>query len=531
MPDTQHIAEVLLENLYDINHPVNQVGTSIQGIVIRERWNRRATVRVVDHPYDGPEHPALFVSDKLHTSWRLAHAKLGTAIVRDGEGGDVTGIDIVIPGSEYIEPEPPIPPPAGFNVSTTTHENQRLVWQGTGVDYTGYHLDRLIVGTDSDYVRIATLPSGILTYFVQNLPADTMILYRIRRYSSSQTSGWSLTQRETDSAPVETLPPVQAGAITNTDIGEQELTWVYSEEENYEGFQIEKLEQGIDSDYQPLATVPAGTRSYSVDGLPDETPIWYRIRSGNTETEAISEWAVGSETTLPPVVTNPPRWNYLFDIDVQEEALPATVDISYAVVSELPLHTWVMDNDDDDILMNQDGSITIMSAFSGSINSSFTVSNDDGSATSRTITIEVHEAEVPIRYEPQYTDSFQRPDNPVIQGPEWEGVIWAASPYIRDYQLTVGLPIEGPDYWAMMNTDLSPNQYVMGELSLLPSGTNNSTLMIRGQGLGYVNAYMMIVSEGLLGVAVMIGGSEITPIALEEVTHRVSHVSFFDSNT
>lgn len=433
------IAEVLLSNLYDKEHDVNGVGTEVNGVMIRDRWNQSATVRVVDHPADSNDSPALFTNTARFKTWRLGKAKLGTAHVLY----DTSGIDIVIPGADaIINPETP-PPVTNFRIGLVTHNTLDLHWDPmwTEGDILGYHLEQLIVGEDADYIRIATLGLGVVTYVARNLPADALVRFRIRSYEAL-VGPWTLTEGVTDDEPVEILPPVDTGSITNTALNTQVLQWTYSGDaesyNNIDGYRVEKLEVGTDILYQPLAELPKETLTYEVTGLPSETLIFYRIRTENADEESI--WKSDSETTLPDVPLEPPEWDEVPAFSGEERDLPIDIDLSTYVTSETDLVNWRYFPVIDELSINQDGLLTFTEDFRPSVNIiSVSVDNDDGTGTSNTFQVEVEaDATTPDEDVVVLADNFNRPNEDLAASGTGRWDTWESPLTIINEEVTHG---------------------------------------------------------------------------------------------
>lgn len=518
--------EVTLENLYDTTHPVNLVGdaSELGGIVTRSRWNQTATVRVTDHPADvSEEDPALFTNTYSLNVWRLAKAKLGTATVR----WDVSGVDIVVPGTAIFTPIPKLSTVPSLSLVTNGTTVQVVSW-GLVANAQQYRLQRQRVGIEGDYVTYGAYDHPTSEATSSGLSADQVVRYRVRAEATGYTSGdWVLLSTVTQMAPVDTEVPVPRNlTLTNTGQQAMSVAWTYgATEPEPDTFDFEYLRQGTDPTWTGRVTVPGSYRGGAVSfDIEDNQLVQVRVRA--TLDGVDSAWASASQTSLPAAgAPEVPAWlqdTGTVTYDVTELPVVLTFDSNWidtpSAITAARINptaenlnvTFTSSSVSVEILANSNVGTTAVSVFASN-------ANGESQASSALNVIVTQETDVtdpnpPVEgEEPQWSSAFtsESPGAPLgdpIWYPDTSRWEYKQSTLTEDGDISVGV-IETDTYAATLSNDPLPyDHYIQGRI--------DSPLVGVGKASGFIIRYNPATNtfyQGIFGedfVAIQISDAE-----------------------
>jgi fibronectin type 3 domain-containing protein len=149
-----------------------------------------------------------------------------------------------------------------------------LSWNDIYSDEDGFRLER---STDSIvFTPVVTLPANTTNHVDANLLPNAFYAYRVAGFNSRGDSYYSMTVNAT-TLPLPPFPP--SGLVARPGpTSEIRLTWA-DNSNNETAFEIERSTDGLN--FNLIATVLAGTTSYSDTGLAESTQYHYRVRAKN----------------------------------------------------------------------------------------------------------------------------------------------------------------------------------------------------------------------------------------------------------
>ncbi|SDS43056.1 S8 family serine peptidase [Opitutus sp. GAS368] len=199
--------------------------------------------------------------------------------------------------SAATQSPPPTIPAAPSNLSATATSSSaiNLTWTDNTNNEDGFRVERSTDNTT--FTQVASLAANSTSYSDTGLAASTTYYYRVRAFNSAGNSGYSNTASATTQAPPPTVPAapsnLSASATSSSAIN---LTWT-NNATNAQGNTVERSTDN--ATFTQIASLAAGTTSYSDTGLTASTTYYYRVRAFNSAgNSAYSNTA--SATTQPP---------------------------------------------------------------------------------------------------------------------------------------------------------------------------------------------------------------------------------------
>ena len=201
-----------------------------------------------------------------------------------------------------------IPPAAPSNLGATAVSSSQidLSWTDNSSDETGFRIERKTSG--GSYSLIADVAAGTTSFSNTGLAELTTYIYRVYAYNNIGNSDYSPEATATTMEYVE--PPSAPSSLTATAVSSSQinLSWTDSST-NEDGFKIER-KTGSGS-YALIATVTAGTISYSNTGLASSTTYTYHVYAYNSGGNSGYSNEVSATTLtldLTPPTPNPSTW-------------------------------------------------------------------------------------------------------------------------------------------------------------------------------------------------------------------------------
>jgi uncharacterized lipoprotein YddW (UPF0748 family) len=196
---------------------------------------------------------------------------------------------------EYVPPPGPATP-SGLAATAVGSTQINLTWADNSSDELAFILAR---GTTSGgpYSTVATLGAGTTSYSDTGLAPDTTYYYVVR---ATNTIGSSSNSNQA-SAKTLVAAPAAPGGLTATAVSPTQINLSWADNSSNEiNFVVGRA--GLSGGpYTDIATLPAGTTSYSDTGLAASTPYHYVIRATNAGGASGNSNEAGTMTLpLPP---------------------------------------------------------------------------------------------------------------------------------------------------------------------------------------------------------------------------------------
>lgn len=192
--------------------------------------------------------------------------------------------------------------PTSLSISSKSSSSISLTWTDSSDNETGFYIERSLSST-SGFSQVGSVSSNVNTYSSFSLSASTTYYFRVRAYNGNGDSAYSNTASSTTNAPASTLPSAPSGltasAASSSSIS---LGWT-DNATNEDGFKIERSLSST-SGFAQIATVGAGTASYSSTGLNPSTLYYYRVRAYNGAGNSTYS-NIANATTNAPAATTP----------------------------------------------------------------------------------------------------------------------------------------------------------------------------------------------------------------------------------
>jgi titin len=174
--------------------------------------------------------------------------------------------------------------PSGLTAAAISSSQINLSWQDNATNEDGFQVERK-TGPSGTYAVIATIaPSAVLnvTHSDMTVAGSTQYFYRIRSFNVSWVSPPSNEANATTPAASIAAPTgLTATAVSSSQI---DLTWV-DNASNEDGYKVERsLTSG--SGFIEIANLPAGSQSYSSNGLNASTQYFFRVRAYNASSNS-----------------------------------------------------------------------------------------------------------------------------------------------------------------------------------------------------------------------------------------------------
>ncbi|HWQ33109.1 MAG TPA: fibronectin type III domain-containing protein, partial [Blastocatellia bacterium] len=133
----------------------------------------------------------------------------------------------------------------------------------------------------TNFAEIAQVGANVTTYNNTGLAANTSYSYRVRAFNAAGDSGYTNTASATTQAA--SSPPAAPTSLTATAASKSQINLAWTDNSNNEdGFKIERCQGSGCTNFAQIATVPAGTTSFSNTGLSSGTVYTYRVRAYNS---------------------------------------------------------------------------------------------------------------------------------------------------------------------------------------------------------------------------------------------------------
>jgi hypothetical protein len=164
--------------------------------------------------------------------------------------------------------------PTNLTANVLSNTQVALAWQDKSNNETSFRIERKTTGS---FAEIANVGAGVTTYTATGLSPNTAYSFRVRARANSTNSGYSNTATAT--TPGTPTPPSQL-RTTSTTASSVTIAW-NDNSSNETGFRLERRSLAS-STFQLLATLPAGTTSYTNINLSAVTRYEYRVRAEST---------------------------------------------------------------------------------------------------------------------------------------------------------------------------------------------------------------------------------------------------------
>jgi hypothetical protein len=167
--------------------------------------------------------------------------------------------------------------PSGLAATVASSTQINLTWTDNANNETGYLVERA-TGTGA-FGQVASIAAGSTSYSSTGLTASTGYSFRVRATNSAGNSAYSNTATATTSGTTNTAPAaptnLAAAATSNTQI---DLSWS-DNASNETGYLVERA-TGTGA-FGQVASIAAGSTSYSSTGLTAATSYSFRVRATN----------------------------------------------------------------------------------------------------------------------------------------------------------------------------------------------------------------------------------------------------------
>lgn len=170
----------------------------------------------------------------------------------------------------------------------------KLQSEPQAADPDGFQVERQLPGGSWSLVS-SPGPTG-RTYDDSGLSPGTYVGYRVRAQVGGAYSGWIQVNGYTDQESNDPLEPVSNFRVGVAASSSMRVDWEYAYS-NHTGFELQ-YDIGGQGNWGSLRQVPASSRQWTVEGLPQETLVKWRIRATNASTN--SEWRTTENSTTPP---------------------------------------------------------------------------------------------------------------------------------------------------------------------------------------------------------------------------------------
>lgn len=250
-------------------------------------WHPQGTNRTTAAPcvvaYSGGSQTVSVNQQVNGGTWNL----LGTFNFAAGTSGNVkitdgfpdAGMVVMADAIKFVFAGAPQPPsaPSGLTATAVSSSQINLAWTDNSSDETNFVVARSTTA-GGPYTDIATLAAGSTSYSNTGLTASTTYYYVVRATNAVGASANSnQASATTQAAPAVPAAPsnLAATVISRTQIN---LTWT-DNSTNETNFVVERKKST--GTYSVVATLAAGTTSYSNTGLTRNTTYLYRVKATN----------------------------------------------------------------------------------------------------------------------------------------------------------------------------------------------------------------------------------------------------------
>ncbi|HEX5650863.1 MAG TPA: M12 family metallo-peptidase [Steroidobacteraceae bacterium] len=191
--------------------------------------------------------------------------------------------------------------PSSLAVSSAAYNSVNLTWLDNATNESGYKVERSPDGVT--FTERASLGAGARSFTDSTVSASSRYYYRVRAYNSAGVSGYSnVVNVTTPAAP--TLPASPSSlTVTSVTYNSVSLSWL-DNATNESGYKVERSLDGVS--FAEVATLGAGSHTYTNGSLSASTPYSYRVRAYNSAGVSGYSNAVSTTTPAAPTVAAAP---------------------------------------------------------------------------------------------------------------------------------------------------------------------------------------------------------------------------------
>lgn len=193
--------------------------------------------------------------------------------------------------------------PSNLSAVATSEANISLSWISTSTVESSTIVQRS-VSSGTGFATIASL-TGVISYTDSGLTASTTYYYRVYETNSAGDSANSNEAFATTDAPAATTPNAPSG-LSSTAVYITTALFGWTDNSTDEtGFIIERSTSSSTGSFSQVATLPAGTNSYSDTSLNAGTSYYFRIVAYNGGGNSYSNVKTITTADLAPTLTIP----------------------------------------------------------------------------------------------------------------------------------------------------------------------------------------------------------------------------------
>jgi large repetitive protein len=209
--------------------------------------------------------------------------------------------------------------PTNLTATPASVAQINLAWTDNATNETGFKIERK-TGAAGSWSQIATVGANVTSYPNSGLAAGTLYYYRVRAYSSTLNSAYTLEVGATTYATKVPTNLIATAAAADT----VNLTWTDNATDET-GFSIERR-NGSTGAWTEIATVSANITSYQNTGLVSSSLYYYRIRAFNalgyssySNTASATTFALAAPTGLTATAVSPVQINLRWTDNARSE--------------------------------------------------------------------------------------------------------------------------------------------------------------------------------------------------------------------
>lgn len=169
--------------------------------------------------------------------------------------------------------------PTGLGVTLTSGSSANLAWTDNADNETGYVVQRCAGEACTNFATIASLAAGATSHADSGLQVNTNYRWRVRAINNVGSSGAS------NVVTAATFVPAAPASLSATTISGSQIDLAWSDDAtNEESYRVERcgLVACAPADFAEIATLPAGSTSYSDLAVAVDNSYRYRVRGVNT---------------------------------------------------------------------------------------------------------------------------------------------------------------------------------------------------------------------------------------------------------
>ena len=177
-----------------------------------------------------------------------------------------------------LDPQPPAAPShlKAYNISKHSVD---LLWTDNSDNEDGFYIIRSEY-LDSGYIKVATVKSNVTNFYLKGLDKNTLYFFKIEAFNTDGYSGYSNAIKV---LTLETELPMTPSELSATDISNNSVSLSWTDNsDNEDGFEILRSTL-LNSQYTPVAMVPANDNTFEDKELMPNTPYYYKLRAFNED--------------------------------------------------------------------------------------------------------------------------------------------------------------------------------------------------------------------------------------------------------